>query len=144
MACHFAARPPRIGAGSRAWFFPSPHGDGTSWGFLCMYAFQIWHASALSLQKKVFVFGRFPWAPGRLSYTPGPSLGSVFLWRCFCRQKSSCRFVFRYEAEFGFNMVHILESGTQQLGAVMVGGFGLALSCLTYPLPPPLPSPPPG
>ena len=35
------------------------------------------------------VFGRFPWAPGRLSYPPGPTLGPVFLWRCFCRQKPS-------------------------------------------------------
>ncbi len=26
------------------------------------------------------VVGRFPWAPGWLSYPPGPILGSVFLW----------------------------------------------------------------
>ena len=37
---------------------------------------------------KVFEgFGRFPWAPGRLSYPPGLILGSVFLWRCFRRQQ---------------------------------------------------------
>jgi hypothetical protein len=36
------------------------------------------------------VFGCFPWAPGRLSYPPGPTLESVILWRCFCRQNSPC------------------------------------------------------
>ncbi len=28
------------------------------------------------------VFGRYPWAPGRLSYPPGPILGSVVMWLC--------------------------------------------------------------
>ena len=36
------------------------------------------------------VFGRFPWAPGRLFYPLGAILGSVLLWRCFCRQKPLC------------------------------------------------------
>ncbi len=38
------------------------------------------------------VSGRFPWAPSRCSYPPGPPriLGSVFLWRCFCWQKPPC------------------------------------------------------
>ncbi len=31
---------------------------------------------------------RSPWVSGRVSYSPGPILGSVFLWRCFCRQKN--------------------------------------------------------
>ncbi len=31
---------------------------------------------------------RSPWAPGRLSYPPGPILGSALLWRCFCRQEA--------------------------------------------------------
>ncbi len=34
------------------------------------------------------VCGRFHWVPGRFSYPPDPILGSVFLWRCFCRQKT--------------------------------------------------------
>ncbi len=37
-----------------------------------------------------FSLGRFPWAPGRVSYHPGPISGSVFLWRCFCRRKPPC------------------------------------------------------
>ncbi len=36
------------------------------------------------------VFGRFPSVSGRVSYPPGPILGSAFLWRCFCRQKPPC------------------------------------------------------
>ncbi len=39
----------------------------------------------------VHCFCRFPcWAPGRLGYPPGSILGSVFLWRCFCRHKPHC------------------------------------------------------
>ncbi len=34
------------------------------------------------------VVGRFPLAPSWLSYPPGPTLGSEFFWRWFCRQKS--------------------------------------------------------
>ncbi len=37
------------------------------------------------------VFGRFPWVSGRVSYPPGPILGSVLLLRFVCRQKSPCR-----------------------------------------------------
>ncbi len=33
------------------------------------------------------VVGRCPWSPGLLSYPPGPISRSVFLRRCFCRQK---------------------------------------------------------
>ena len=36
------------------------------------------------------VCGRVPWAPGLFFYPPGPILGSVFLWRCFSRQKPPC------------------------------------------------------
>ncbi len=60
------------------------------WDFCVLYVMS--HAQALHPQERVFeVVGRFAWAPGRLSYPPGPILGSVFLWRCFCRQKPPCR-----------------------------------------------------
>ncbi len=35
------------------------------------------------------VSGRFPWASGWLSQPPGPTSGSVFLWRPSCRQNLS-------------------------------------------------------
>jgi hypothetical protein len=38
----------------------------------------------------LYVLGGFPLVSGRLSYPPGPILGSVFLWRCFCRRKPLC------------------------------------------------------
>ncbi len=37
------------------------------------------------------VIGRFPRVSGRVSYMPGPILGSAFLWLCFCRQKPPCK-----------------------------------------------------
>ncbi len=40
----------------------------------------------------VFVLcGPFLWALGRISFPPGPILGSVFQCRCFFRQKPPCR-----------------------------------------------------
>ncbi len=36
------------------------------------------------------VSGRFSWVPGLLFYHASPSFGSVFWWRCFCRQKHPC------------------------------------------------------
>jgi hypothetical protein len=38
------------------------------------------------------IFGPFPWCSCRLSCPPGTILGSVFVWRRFCRQKPPCNF----------------------------------------------------
>ncbi len=35
--------------------------------------------------------GSFPLVFGLVSFSPGPILESVFLWRCFCRKKPPCR-----------------------------------------------------
>ena len=46
--------------------------------------------SLLCVFSDFWVFGRFPGVSCRVSYPPGPILESVFLWRCFCRQKPPC------------------------------------------------------
>ncbi len=56
-----------------------------------MFRVRVLHAIAtllaLVLQKRDFaVFGCFLWAPGGFVCPPG-LIGSVFLWRCFSRQK---------------------------------------------------------
>ncbi len=42
-----------------------------------------------------FLF-RVLWVPGRLSYPSGSILGSVLMWRRFCRQKVPCTCVFSF------------------------------------------------
>ena len=81
--------------------------SGRSHGMACTFSScyvrvqkGLWHrfpsgrSRAPDFLKIVDVLGRCPWAPGRLSYFPGPILRSVFLWRCLTfssRSRSSER-----------------------------------------------------
>jgi hypothetical protein len=48
------------------------------------------HDMAPAVKRFSRFFGRFLWVSGRVSCPRGPTLESVFLWRCFCRQKPPC------------------------------------------------------
>ncbi len=65
------------------------------------------------------VFCRFPWAPGWFSPPPGPTLGSVFLWRC--RQRPPCR----QAAGGGLATEQPDESDDESWGACWPGGQDL-------------------